>query len=54
MLLFQILKMYLSVLPAHTSVYSGGTRKPGGQKREMDPLELELQIVVRHHVGAEN
>ena len=25
----------------------------GGQKRALDPLELELQTVVGHHVGAE-
>ena len=25
-----------------------------GQKRVSDPLELELQMVVSHHVGAEN
>ena len=24
----------------------------GGQKRTFDPLELELQTVVSHHVGA--
>lgn len=23
----------------------------GGQKRESDPLELEMRIVVNHHVG---
>ena len=26
----------------------------GVQKRALDPLELELQMVVSHHVGAEN
>ena len=26
----------------------------GGQKRVLDPLELELQMVVSHHVGARN
>lgn len=25
-----------------------------GQKREYDPLNLELQMFVRYHVGAEN
>jgi hypothetical protein len=25
-----------------------------GQKKVMDPLELELQVVVSYHVGAEN
>lgn len=25
-----------------------------GQKRELDPLELELDMVVSHHVGAVN
>lgn len=25
-----------------------------GQKRELDPLELELHVLVRHCVGAEN
>jgi hypothetical protein len=26
----------------------------GGQKRVSDPLELELKVVVRSHVDAEN
>jgi hypothetical protein len=26
----------------------------GGQKKELDPLEMELQMVVAHHVGAGN
>ena len=26
----------------------------GGQKRALDPLELELQMVVSHHVAAGN
>lgn len=26
----------------------------GGQKRESDPLELELQMVVKHQMGARN
>jgi hypothetical protein len=26
----------------------------GGQKRALDPLELELQMVASHHVGAGN
>ena len=26
----------------------------GGQKKALDPLELELQMVVRGHVGAGN
>ena len=25
-----------------------------GQKKTLDPLKLELQMVVSHHVGAEN
>lgn len=25
-----------------------------GQKATLDPLELELEVVVSHHVGAEN
>lgn len=25
---------------------------PRNQKRELEPLELELKILVRHHVGA--
>ena len=25
-----------------------------GQKRSLDPLELELQVIVSHYVGAEN
>jgi hypothetical protein len=25
-----------------------------GQKNALDPLELELQMIVNHHVGAEN
>lgn len=26
----------------------------GGQKRVSDPLELELQVIVSHHVDARN
>lgn len=26
----------------------------GGQKKDSDLVELELQMVVKHHVGAEN
>lgn len=26
----------------------------GGQKRELDPLKLELWMVVSHYVGTEN
>lgn len=41
---------WMSVLPAYMCVPSAY----GVQKRTEYSLELDLQIVVRHHVGAEN
>lgn len=40
--------MYMSVLPTHIAGACGG------QTAALDPLELELLIVVSHHVGAKN
>jgi hypothetical protein len=43
--------MFVNVLLSCT------TRVPGvigGQKRTLHPLELELEMVVSHHVGAED
>jgi hypothetical protein len=40
----------MSVLPA--CMYVHCIRDLGGQKRVLDPLELELQTAVSHHVGA--
>jgi hypothetical protein len=42
--------MNMDVLPACMSVYHGACR---GQNKVSDILELELQMVVSHHVGAE-
>lgn len=36
-------------LPAYMSLCAGAQ---GGQKRALDPLELELQTVVSHHAEA--
>lgn len=47
--------MYASVFPEHKNMCimcKLGAR--GGQKRGLDLLELELQIVVNHYVGAGN
>lgn len=40
------------VLPACKSISHMNTLCPHGQKRVLDPLELILQMVVRHHVGS--
>lgn len=42
--------MCIAVLPECTSVY----RVCGGQKRASDILELELQVIMSSHGGAEN
>lgn len=45
--------MYMSVLPTHIAVH----QMPGacgGQTAALDPLELELLMVVSYHVGAKN
>ena len=42
--------MWMDVLPIHMSVYHMCAQ--GGQKRALDLLELELQMVVSYHVGA--
>lgn len=42
-----VLPTYLSVKPHICAWYV-----PGGQKRALDPLKLELQTIVSHHVGA--
>ena len=43
----------MSVLPAHVHVCtSRGSGTVEGQKKALDPLELELQASVSHHVGA--
>jgi hypothetical protein len=35
----------------HTTCMSGAC---GGQKQKPGPLEMELQMIVSHHVGARN
>lgn len=40
--------LYVSVFPACVP----GAQ--GGQKRSSDPLKLELQMIVSHHLGARN
>ena len=42
--------MYVSILPAYICDYMHA-QWPGGP---LDPLNLELQMVVSHHVGASN
>jgi hypothetical protein len=46
--------MCIDVFP---NIWLSSTHMPsagGGQEKALDPLELELQIVVSHHMGAEN
>lgn len=43
--------MFMDVLPACMSVHHMRVWCRGGQRRVSDPLELELQTVVSHHVG---
>lgn len=40
------------VLPVYMSVTSCASGAHGGQDGALDPMELELQVVVSHHVGA--
>lgn len=52
-----ILKMYDYVSGCLACLYVVHHGMPGahrGQKRVLDPLELELQTVVKHHVGTGN
>ena len=44
--------IYMSVLPICLSVCHAHAR--GSQKRSLDPLELQLEMVVSCHVGAGN
>lgn len=48
--------MYMGVLPVHiclcTTWVQPGTC--GGQERMVGPFVLEFQMVLSHHVGAEN
>lgn len=44
--------MCMSVLPACMSVHHARVWCHGNQKRVMDLVELVLQVVVSHHVGA--
>lgn len=44
--------MYMNVLSACMSAPNACLVPWGGQKSQFDPLELELQMVVGHHVGA--
>lgn len=41
--------MYVDVLPTYMSVHHDFQ---GTQKRALDVLELELQMMLSHHVGA--
>lgn len=49
---FFILLMCLSVLPAYMSVGHMCAWHHRSQKRVLDPLGLELETDVRHHVNA--
>lgn len=42
------------ILLGHTDVNQMSAWSHGGQRRALDPLELELQPVAGHHVGAGN
>ena len=46
--------MYMGVLPALCPCATFMLDVLRGQKRALDSLELELQMVVSHHVGAWN
>ena len=46
--------MYIGVLAMCISVYTCRTGAHVGQKRVVDPIELKLSVVVRHHMGVEN
>ena len=45
--------MDVGVLPACMPVF-GVCSALEGQKRALDPLKLELQVIVSHHMGAGN
>lgn len=48
---FKFIFICMDVLPMYTSIYCvPGTC--GGQKRALDPQELELEMVVCSHMGA--
>ena len=47
----------MAVLSVHILVHCTYLYTPGphgGQEKAMEPLDLELQVVVSHHVVAEN
>ena len=46
--------MCVRVLPASIYVYPVDVLRFRGQKRVLDPLELELNVIVSHHSGAGN
>lgn len=46
--------MCVSVSAARKAVYYLHAVSSGGQKRVSDPLGLELQVVVNHHVDTGN
>lgn len=55
-LYFKILiyNYFTSILPACMSAYHMCAGAQVNQKRVLDPLDLELQMVVRYHVGSGN
>lgn len=46
--------MFVAVLPAYIDFYSTFMKSLHGQKRAVVPLELELQKLLHHDVGAGN
>lgn len=50
--LFIFIFMLVCVLPACIYVYHVCAHVCGGQKRASDTLELEIWLLVSHHVGA--
>ena len=50
--IFNFFIWYMGVLPVCVTVYMPGDCR--GQKEASDLLELDLQTVVSHHVGAGN
>jgi hypothetical protein len=46
--------MCRNILSECISVYHSMPGAHGGQKRPLDPLELEAQMVVSYHVGVGN